>query len=154
MPSKRNACSIILVIAGFAVATFQLARAAELNTLFTSPQERQTIDSNRYKGDEAAVRPQPVVVEDVVEQPIQQQERAQVTRQYVISGIALSNDGPPTVWINSLPYEDGEQLDDNSKIKVLAGDEIQVRITAPDGKNHYATSGQTIDVTYLEPLRN
>jgi len=149
MPSKRNACSIILVIAGFAVATFQLARAAELNTLFTSPQERQIIDSNRYKGDAAPIRPQPVV-EDVVEQPVQQQEREQVTRQYVISGIALSSDGPPTVWINSLPYEDGEQLDDNSKIKVLTGNEIQVRITAPDGKNHYATSGQTIDVTYLE----
>ena len=153
MPSKRNACSIILLVAGFTVATFQLARAAELNTLFTTPQERQIIDSNRYKGDEVA-RPQPVVVEDVVEQPVQQQEREQVTRQYVISGIALSSDGPPTVWINSQPYEDGEQLDDDSKIKVLTGNEIQVRITAPDGKNHYATSGQTIDVTYLEPLGN
>ena len=59
------------------------------------------------------------------------------------------------MWINSLAYEDGEQLEDKSRIKVMVGDEIRVRITAtPDGKKYYATSGEMIEVTYLAPIEN
>jgi len=75
--------------------------------------------------------------------------QTEVTRQYKVSGITISRDGPHTVWINSTAYEDGGELEDKSKIKVMVGDEIKVRITAPDGKNYYATSGETLEVNYL-----
>jgi hypothetical protein len=78
----------------------------------------------------------------------------EVSLEYKISGITISSEGPHTVWINALAYEDGEQLEDKSKIKVLAGDEIRVRITTPDGKHHYASSGETLAVTYLAPIEN
>ena len=35
----------------------------------------------------------------------------------------------------------------------MVGDEIRVRITAPDGKKYYATSGETLEVSYLAAVR-
>jgi hypothetical protein len=132
------------------MGTSQIAHAAELSTLFTTPAERQLINSNRYKSDDGKIlRP----VETAPRLPIQQLVREEVTREYQVSGITVSSDGPHTVWINSLAYEDGEQLEDKSRIKVLVEDEIKVRITTPDGKQYYATSGELLEVTYLAPLK-
>lgn len=131
---------------------YQVVQAAELSTLFTTPAERQLINSNRYKNDDG-VTLRPVETEAAPE-PVQQLIREEVTREYRVSGITVSSDGPHTVWINSLAYEDGEQLDDKSRIKVLVGDEIKVRITTPDGKKYYATSGELLEVTYLAPIEN
>ncbi len=52
-------------------------------------------------------------------------------------------------WINNEVYEDGQQLQDSSQIRVMSGSKVQIRITAPDGKIYYANSGETIDITYL-----
>lgn len=133
------------------IGASQVVQAAELSTLFTTPQERQVINSNRYKNDDGTIQ-QPVE-DETTPAPVQQLVREEVTREYTVSGITVSSDGPHTVWINSLVYEDGEQLEDRSRIKVLVGDEIRVRITTPDGKNHLAKSGETISVTYLEPVK-
>lgn len=149
MPSSRVT---IKVVAGFLVLllTGSHAAAAELSTLFTTPQERELIDSNRYGNSKPKV-----VVEDTIEAPVQQQVyREPVTRQYKVSGITISQDGPHTVWINSTAYEDGAELEDKSKIKVMVGNEIRVRITAPDGKNYFATSGETLELTYLSSVAN
>ncbi len=130
-----------------------VALAAEISTLFTTPEERQIINSNRYKTDEPRpVAPEPEAVE--IELPIQQLLMEEVAVSYDISGITLSSDGAHTVWINQMAYEDGGQLEDNSRIKVMTGADIRVRITTPDGKHHYATSGETLEVTYLAPLEN
>jgi hypothetical protein len=127
-------------------------QAAELLTLFTTPQERQIINSNRYKNDDGvSMRP---VETDAAPQPVQLLVREQVTREYRVSGITVSSDGSHTVWINSLAYEDGEQLEDSSRVKVIAGDEVKVRITAPDGKQYFAVSGETLEVTYLVTVEN
>ena len=144
---KRMALPCLLLL----VAS-QTALASELSTLFTTPQERELINSNRYNSDE--VEPRSVVVDEVVEAPLQLLLKEEVSREYIISGITVSSEGPHTVWINSQAYEDGEALDDNSKIKVVVGDEVAVRITAPDGKHYFATSGETLDVTYLAPVKN
>lgn len=130
----------------------QTAFAAELSTLFTTPQERELIDSNRYNNDEVLVKPE--VVDDVVEAPLQQLRKEEVSREYIISGITVSSEGSHTVWINSQAYEDGEVLEDNSRIKVVIGDEVAVRITAPDGKHYLATSGETVEVTYMAPVND
>jgi flavin-dependent dehydrogenase len=145
MPAKNGNKKSLLILASLAAGLLHPAQAAELSTLFTTPQECQIINTNRYKGAEVK-RP---VVTEAVELPIQQLVQEKVTREYKISGITVSRDGPHTVWINSLAFEDGEELEDKSKVKVVVGDEIKVRITTPDGKHYYATSGETLEVTYL-----
>ena len=126
--------------------------AAELSTLFTTPQEREIIDNNRYKIDKD--EPAPVEVEVEVDAPVLALAQESVTVEYRISGITVSSEGPHTVWINSQVYEDGQSLEDSSEIKVLTGEEIKVRITAPDGKQYYATSGESLAVTYLAPVNS
>jgi len=152
MPANRIALNIKLLLSLLLIGLFQAAQAAELSTLFTTSAERQLINSNRYKSDDGITQ-RPVETE-TEPQPVQQLIREEVTREYRVSGITVSSDGPHTVWINSLAYEDGEQLEDKSRIKVLVGDEIRVRITAPDGKKYYATSGEMVEVTYLAPTEN
>ncbi len=85
---------------------------------------------------------------------MQQLLREEVTREYQISGITVSPVGAHTVWINSALYNDGDELDDRSKIKVIVGDGVRVRITLPDGSHYYATSGEKLQVTYLAPVEN
>ena len=150
MPSSRVTIKLVI---GFQVLllTGGHAAAAELSTLFTTPQERELIDSNRYGSGESKPK---VVVEDTSETPVQPVYREPITRQYKVSGITISRDGPHTVWINSTAYEDGAELEDKSKIKVMVGNEVRVRITAPDGKNYYATSGETLELTYLASVAN
>ena len=127
--------------------------AGELSTLFTTPQERQLINANRYKSDE--VRPQqPVQVDDDDDSPIQMLVQAEVSVEYQISGISLASDGIHTVWINATAYEDGALLEDGSRVKVLAGDDVRVRITVPDGKHYFATSGETLSVSYMAAAEN
>ena len=152
MASNRVTMKTILLLLPLLIGLYQAAPAAELSTLFTTPAERQLINSNRYKSDDGEpLRP----VETEAElKPVLQLIRQEVTREYRVSGITVSSDGPHTVWINSLAYEDGEQLEDKSRIKVLVGDDIRVRITTPDGKNYFATSGETLEVTYLAPSGN
>ena len=119
---------------------------AEIGTLFSTPQERKIIDANRYNSDAVAnVR----VTEETDEVEVPQQAQKEVTVTYTVSGITISNSGPHFAWINSEVYEDGQQLQDSSQIKVMSGSKVQIRITAPDGKIYYANSGETIDITYL-----
>jgi hypothetical protein len=150
-PKKLKARFIWGTITVCAAVSFQPVQPAEFATLFTTPQERQIINSNRYKSEEST-QTRPTQVDEGTQPTLQAQE--EVTQQYRISGITISKDGPHTVWINALAYEDGEQLEDSSKIKVMVGDEIKVRITAPDGKQYYATSGDVLEVTYLAPVQN
>ena len=147
MPSNRVKLKLIIAFP-LLLLTSAAVMSAGLSTLFTTPEERQLINSNRYKSDDD-INPPPVVIEETSETPVQTRFQEQVTRQYKISGITISRDGMHTVWINSTAYTDGEELEDKSRIKIMVGDEIRVRITAPDGKNYYATSGETLEVNYL-----
>ena len=148
MLNKSNLVAMSL-IAGVSVTT---ASIAEVSTLFTTPQERHLINSNRYKSNEvkpqAPQEDQPEVVS--IQQLVQEERRDTMT----VSGITLSNSGPAMVWINDQSYEDGETMENNSRIKVMAGNDIKVRITAPDGKQYFATSGETIEVVYLATVEN
>ena len=127
--------------------------AGDLSTLFTTPQERQLINANRYKSDE--VKPQqPVQDDEDDDSPIQMLVQEEVSVEYQISGISLAGSGAHTVWINAKAYEDGALLEDGSRVKVFAGDDIRVRITAPDGKQYFATSGETLSVSYMAAVEN
>lgn len=153
MPNKYPVLILSALLLLAAAGLARIAAAAEISTLFTTPQERQIINSNRYKTDQPRpVEPEPEQVQ--IESPIQRLMMEEVAVSYDISGITLSSDGAHTVWINQMAYEDGEQLDDNSRVKVMTGSDLRVRITTPDGKHHYATSGETLEATYLAPIEN
>lgn len=150
MLSKKT---VTCVLAGLLLmpAATTLFAADDLRTLFTTPQERQLINANRYKSDEVKVQP---VRDETDVSPVQQLLREEVNVDYRVSGISLSADGVHTVWINGKAYLDGEQLEDKSRIRVVADGEVRVRITAPDGKHYFATSGETLNVSYLAPVEN
>ena len=150
MPNKSLTMYIILsllLLPGTVLA------AGELSTLFTTPQERQLINANRYRSDEVTSQ-QPVQDDDDDDSPIQRLAQAEVSVEYQISGISLASDGAYTVWINATVYEDGARLEDGSRVKVFSGNDIRVRITAPDGKQYFATSGETLEVTYMATIEN
>ena len=150
MPTKSLTIYIIcslLLLPGTVLA------AGDLSTLFTTPQERQLIDANRYRSDEVKP-PQPVQAEAQDDSPIRMLASEEVSVEYQISGISLAGNGAHTVWINAQAYEDGALLEDGSRVKVFAGDDIRVRITVPDGKHYFATSGETLSVSYMAAVEN
>jgi len=124
---------------------------AEVKTLFTTSQERQIINANRYKVEEITRPPVFEESETVFIAPVIREE---FKISFVISGITISASGPHFVWINNQLYEDGGQLEDDSLIRVLHDGNIRVRITAPDGKRYFGTSGETVEVTYLVDVEN
>lgn len=126
---------------------------AEISTLFTTPQERQLINANRYKSDEVKPLAQENDAPSAAES-IQQLVQEEVRETITISGITLSNSGPNMAWINSQAYEDGDSMGDKMRIKVMPGNELKVRITAPDGKHYFATSGETLEIVYQAAVEN
>jgi hypothetical protein len=143
----------LLIISLIAASSIATVHGSELSTLFTTPQERELINSNRYKSDD--VKLQATNNQDQPEvESIQQLVQEEVSETITISGITLSNSGPNMVWINSQAYEDGDKVDDKMRIKVMSGNEVRVRITAPDGKHYFATSGETIEIVYQAAVEN
>ncbi len=137
---------VLLAMLGYGGAV-----SAEVKTLFTTTQERQIINANRYKNEE--IVKSPIFEESETEfiAPLVQEE---FKISFVISGITISASGPHFVWINNQLYEDGGHLEDDSLIRVLHDGNIRVRITAPDGKRYFGTSGETVEVTYLVDVEN
>ena len=148
MLNKRNLWVYLLVCA----STVATAMDSNIKTLFTTPQERQLINNNRYQSDEA--EPQQLDQDEPHAVEIKQKAKEVFRKSIIVSGITLSNSGPNIVWINGQTYEEGEKIDDKMRIKVMAGNEIRVRITAPDGKHYFATSGETIEIVYQATVDN
>jgi hypothetical protein len=149
MLNKLSLLTLFLIAASSLIAV----SGSEISTLFTTPQERQLINNNRYKLDE--VQPQlPINVDEPTIGGIPQLVRKYLRESITISGITLSNSGPNMVWINSQVYEDGASMDNNMRIKVMSGSKLKVRVTAPDGKHYFATSGETIEIVYSVVVEN
>jgi hypothetical protein len=149
MLNKRSLLIYLLVCA----STVTTAFGSDVKTLFTTPQERQLINNNRYQSDEA--QPQRQLNQDEPNPVEIKHKTKKVVRESItVSGITLSNSGPNMVWINGQTYEDGEKIDDKMLIKVMTGSEVKVRITAPDGKHYFATSGETIELVYQAAVEN
>jgi hypothetical protein len=149
MLNKLNLLILFLVFGGSVTNAF----GSELSTLFTTPQERKLINTNRYTSDKVRPRVQSNQEEPATES-IQELVQEEVRELITISGITLSNSGPNMVWINSQVYEDGASMDNNMRIKVMSGSKLKVRVTAPDGKHYFATSGETIEIVYSVVVEN
>ncbi len=137
---------VLLAMLGYGGAV-----SAEVKTLFTTTQERQIINANRYRNEEIV---KPPVFEESETEFIAPLVREEFKIFFVISGITISASGPHFVWINNQLYEDGGHLEDDSLIRVLHDGNIRVRITAPDGKRYFGTSGETVEITYLVDVEN
>ncbi|MFT5504148.1 MAG: hypothetical protein ACI845_002024 [Gammaproteobacteria bacterium] len=137
-----------LIITGLLVLVLNQTVNADVFTLFTTPNERQIINNNRYIAEEVTAVSNTVNEEVVV---VDEQKMEELTLIYLISGITLAEGGDHTVWIDSVAYRNGDQLDNGSEIKVLGGNDVRVQITTPDGKQYFATSGQSLEIVYLVP---
>lgn len=136
-----------LLIASLLLAQgLSFSAVAELGTLFSTPQERQLINANRYN----TAKANPESKKPAKPEPVMQIVRKEVVKEFRINGITVSDQGPHSVWVNERMYLDGEQLEGSSRVKVLPGKDIKVRITAPDGKQYFGTSGESLEVKYLE----
>jgi|GEM_PF-577331 len=144
--------TVVMSAVCFSYATVAMA---EISTLFTTPQERQIIDANRYRNEAAEQNRRPVVEEpEVVVAGDSDPVMKKVNNTYFISGIAISNEGFHSAWINDQEYMDGDLIEGNIRLKIIAGADVKLRITAPDGKRYYGTSGETLAVTYLVETEN
>ncbi len=145
---KHNYYFLLFLMFGFS-GNPQAEELSQLQTLFTTAQERLLINSNRYKGDEKPVgqvmSPEPEAVVEAVKEVIKEA----VTVKYQISGVSTNKEGSKTAWVNGKPYESGEFMDDGTKIRV---NNTTVIITTLDGINHSAISGEVLDLTYLKPV--
>lgn len=131
----------------FIYFSFAQVAVAEISTLFTTPQERQLIDANRYKDDSA--RQSRRAVEQPKAEVVSDQVREEVINTFVITGIAISSEGFHSAWINDQEYMDGDLIEGKIRIKIISGTDVKLRMTAPDGKRYYGTSGETLEMTYL-----
>jgi hypothetical protein len=142
--AKLNYHIIILLLCS---GTWRLVFAEDsppLLTLFTTPQERQLIDNNRYKEDQAN---KPVEAEPVTSpETVAKLPRVEVNVTYQISGVSTNTEGSKTAWVNGNIYESGDSMDDGSKIRIKG---TSVIITTPDGESHRGVSGEVLELTYL-----
>ncbi len=142
---KYIALSMVLSLPGSVMAQ----NSDQLMTLFTTPQERQVINNNRYKGD----KPQQVVKSlpepEKESNAVQELLKEEVNVTYVVSGVSTNTEGNGTAWINGKPYESGDTMDDGSKVRIR---NTTVVITTADGKAHSAISGEVLELTYLRKV--
>ncbi len=141
------------IIAGLILPLFfesGASLAAEFSNLFTTPQEREIINAKRYQSQ--VVKP-PTSAQSEAEQARELQliYGEDKTMRLQISGITLTADGANSVWINQKIYANGSEFEDGSKIAILTGKDVRVRITTPDGQKHFATSGDVLEITYRTP---
>ena len=137
----------VLVIGLLAGPTVVFAQEV-LSTLFTTQQEREIIDANRYKNDQQETLEPQVQTAPSVENTDQKEEEK---LSFLLSGFTLTQSGQNVAWINGKPYENGSKLDDGSTLIIRKKKDLNVQIKTPDGKYHTLTTGKTEDIGYYKP---
>lgn len=113
----------------------------DLQTLFTTPLERQIIDQNRYR-----TNPQPLA--KTLEQPKAKEaiiEWQEVEKSYRVSGLSSSTDGSDAAWINGSIYSSGSKMEDGTRVLIRKG---KLFLIPPNGKTYEALPGKTLEVQY------
>ena len=122
----------------------------EIQTLFTTQQERQLIDANRYRlAPKKATRTKGPVKIVKVKEVIKQE----INKDFTITGITIANSGSNTAWLNGQAVLNGEKIDGKYHIHIITGKSNKIQISTPDGQNFYGTSGETVAVKYLEVVQ-
>jgi hypothetical protein len=150
MLKVKNILFVLVLLCGYS-AKVSSQDLSQMQTLFTTAKERQIIDSNRYKEDKPVENIQPQVEPEQQNVDAEREvKKEEVVLTYKISGVSTNNEGSKTAWVNGQAYESGEVMDDGSKIRIKNS---SVVITAPDGKNYSAVSGELLDISYQRVIQ-
>ena len=125
-------------------------QSGELSTLFTTIQERQLIDANRYKVNQQVEMTAQIQASSETETTSDVIEEVMVDM--TVSGFTLTQNGQNVAWINGKPYQNGSTLEDGSKLIVSDKARGLVQIKTPDGKYHSLTTGKSVVISYQKPL--
>ena len=146
MPNKRF---ILILLTGVIASSTNAWAQNDFLTLFTTNQERQIIDANRYKND-----PQSTLKSQM--QPAPEKEntavREEVNLSILLSGFTRTQSGQDVAWVNGKPYDNRAQLEDGSTIIINKKKALKVQIKTPDGKYHNLSAGKAVNISYLKPL--
>lgn len=133
--------------AAFVVSQVAVAQDVELKTLFTTAQERQVINSNRYHDDQPASAP--IVTEPTQEaEKIQDLVKEQVVKTFQVAGISIDREGGRFAWLNGTMYSNNSELEDGLILKIRDGNVKSVLIKTADGSSFSGLTGETIEVIY------
>ncbi len=122
----------------------------EIYTLFTTQQERELINKNRYKKQKVKA---PVVVDEKPQQQEKEEvELEKITLTIKLAGVTLSQSGQNIAWINGKAFENGHQLDDGSKVYINVKVKNLVQLKTPDGKYHSIVTGETAEISYFKRI--
>ena len=121
---------------------------AELMTLFTTAQERELIDNNRYKKQQVETK-----VIEVTNEPEVEIEKQEVKIEVKLAGVTLSQSGQNIAWVNGRAYENGAKLEDGSIVYISSKLNSLVQIKTPDGKYHSVVAGEKVDISYYKSVK-
>jgi hypothetical protein len=143
---------LVFVLLSIVGGSIQAQRDLELETLFTTSQERQIIDSNRYRSAVQKTQKKQPTQETTETAAVRELVQEKVSQIYIISGITINEDGAGMAWVNNEFYENGATLESGSKLRINNGPVKSITIIAPDGKAYAGTSGETLTVTYMRAM--
>jgi hypothetical protein len=141
--------ALILAITAAASAQAQTSARPEILTLFTTPQERDLIDRNRYrvtspKADTSVKAAAPVEQKKILMQD--------VVLNIKLNGVSLDQSGQGIAWLNGNAYENGAKLEDGSKVYISGTLNAKVQIKTPDGKYHSLVTGEEREIKYSKAI--
>jgi len=130
-----------------AMATLSLtfvphALADDLGRLFTTPQQRQTLEKLRYQ--EPVVE---ITVPDITfEEPVVEEEHKPVIGGITVNGLVYRKGGKSTAWVNSANTYEGNFGNQYIQINAdnIKPDDVEILIPINDTKVNLKT-GQTYD---------
>ena len=139
-------CFLILIAGSLHAQTSE----TEILTLFTTPQERDLINKNRYK--KQAVKAQVVAAENEEPEEEKKIEQQEILLSVSLAGVTISQSGQNIAWLNGKAFENGSKLDDGSIVFISSKARTLVQIKTPDGKYHSIATGETIELSYFKRI--
>ena len=140
---------LLLLIPG---ASYSQTSEIEMMTLFTTAQERELINKNRYKKQTVKAVVEVVAPKDEEHQEEEKTEQQEVKLSVSLAGVTLSQSGQNIAWLNGKALENGSKLDDGSIVYISKKIKNLVQIKTPDGKYHSITTGETIELSYFKRI--
>jgi len=140
----RRAWPLVLGLA--LVGAPPVADAQRLGRLFTSAEERASLDELRYQAQFATPAPEP---EPAAAAPGEPQQPAPQISSFTINGIVRSSRGRGTVWVNGDQIERGGVTREGIQVQTTGAGGRSVQARLPSGADTIELKpGQKIDVVH------
>jgi hypothetical protein len=139
---------LIVVLCGVVTPLQAQQNSKQILTLFTTQQEREIIDRNRYRNEPERE------AEKVAQEPREELKvipRQTASLKLMLSGVTITQSGENIAWLNGKAYESGATLTDGTKVIISRKSKNLVQVVTPDGQYHALTTGETKELSYLVP---